>query len=109
MTLSQLLTRAGEKIGYTYDFGDGWEHDIVLEKVLPPDTEVADPVCTAGKGACPPEDCGGVWGYEDLKDTLADPDAEDHKNMLEWLGLDSADDFDPKAFSIAEVNRRLRR
>lgn len=109
VVLSQLLTHAGDKIGYTYDFGDGWDHDIVLEKVLPPDTEVADPVCTAGKGACPPEDCGGVWGYEELKDTLADPNAEDHQSMLEWLGLNSGDDFDPKAFSIAEVNRRLRR
>ncbi|MFF5263466.1 plasmid pRiA4b ORF-3 family protein [Actinomadura viridis] len=107
--LSQLLTLAGDGIGYTYDFGDGWEHDIVLEEALTPGTEVAVPVCTAGKGACPPEDCGGVWGYEGLKDTLADPDAEDHDDMLEWLGLDSGDDFDPKAFSLAEVNRRLRR
>ncbi|MEU6034036.1 plasmid pRiA4b ORF-3 family protein [Actinomadura sp. NPDC047616] len=108
VALSQLLTLAGDRIGYTYDFGDGWEHDIVLEEVLPPGTEVADPCCTAGKGACPPEDCGGVWGYEELKATLADPDAEDHEDMLEWLGLDSGDDFDPKEFSLAEVNRRLR-
>ncbi|TDE37813.1 plasmid pRiA4b ORF-3 family protein [Actinomadura sp. 6K520] len=108
VTLAQMLNDPGDKIGYTYDFGDGWEHDIVLEDVLPPGAEVADPVCTAGKGACPPEDCGGVWGYEGLKDTLADPAAEDHADMLEWLGLTSADEFDPKQFSTEEVNRRLR-
>jgi hypothetical protein len=106
--LSQLLTLPGDEIRYTYDFGDGWQHDIVLEEVLPSGSEVADPFCTAGKGACPPEDCGGVWGYEGLKDTLADPDAEDHEDMLEWLGLDSGADFDPKDFSIADANRRLR-
>lgn len=105
--LSQLLTRDGDKIGYTYDFGDGWEHDIVLEKILPADAEVTGPVCTAGKGACPPEDCGGVWGYEDLKATLADPDAPEHEEMLDWLGLTSGDDFDPKEFSTEEANRRL--
>ncbi|MFL6052564.1 MAG: plasmid pRiA4b ORF-3 family protein [Actinoallomurus sp.] len=107
--LSQLLTSVGDKIRYTYDFGDGWEHDIVLEKILPADAKVTDPVCTAGKGACPPEDCGGAWGYEELKATLADPDAEEHENMLDWLGLTSGDDFDPKEFSAEEVNRRLGR
>lgn len=107
--LSQLLTQIGDKIGYTYDFGDDWLHDITLEKILPTDAEVTSAVCTAGKGACPPEDCGGVWGYENLKATLADPDAEEHADMLEWLGLTSGDDFDPKEFSAEEVNRGLGR
>jgi hypothetical protein len=105
--LFQLLTSVGDKIGYNYDFGDDWLHDITLEKILPAGAGVTSPVCTAGKGACPPEDCGGVWGYEELKATLADPDAEEHDDMLEWLGLASGDDFDPKEFSTEEVNRRL--
>jgi len=105
--LSQLVTRVGDKIGYTYDFGDDWQHDITLEKILPAGAEVTSAVCTAGKGACPPEDCGGVWGYQQLKATLADPEAEEHDDMLEWLGLASGDDFNPKEFSAEEVNRRL--
>jgi hypothetical protein len=105
--LSQLLTNAGDKLGYTYDFGDNWRHDIVLEKVLPADAEVTSAVCTAGKGACPPEDCGGIGGYEELKTTLAAPDAEEHEDLLEWLGLTSSEDFDPKAFSAEEANHRL--
>jgi hypothetical protein len=105
--LSQMLTSVGDKIDYTYDFGDGWQHDIVLEKILPDGAGVTSAVCAAGKGACPPEDCGGVWGYQQLKATLADPDAEEHEDMLEWLGLASGDDFSPKEFSAEGVNRRL--
>jgi hypothetical protein len=105
--LSHLFTSVGDKIGYNYDFGDDWLHDITLEKILPAGVGVTRAACTAGKGACPPEDCGGVWGYEELKATLADPDAEEHADMLEWLGLASGDDFNPKEFSAEEVNRRL--
>jgi hypothetical protein len=104
--LSQLLAAVGDKIDYSYDFGDDWAHDITLEKLLPADP-AAHPVCTAGKGACPPEDCGGPWGYETLKATLSDPGAEEHAAMLEWLGLRSADEFDPAAFSVEDVNRGL--
>jgi hypothetical protein len=60
--LNQLLVRVGAKIVYTYDFGDSWEHAIVLEKCLPVDPNMAYPACTGGRGACPPEDCGGVGG-----------------------------------------------
>lgn len=109
VNLSQLLTKVGDKIGYSYDFGDDWQHDIVLEKILPAGAGVTSAVCTAGKGACPPEDCGGRWGYKDLKATLADPGTEEHGDMLEWLGLSSGDDFDPKEFSAEEVNRILGR
>lgn len=105
--LSKLLTRVGDKIGYDYDFGDDWHHDITLEEILPRGADAVDAVCTAGKGACPPEDCGGPWGYEELKATLADPDAEQHDEMVEWMGLDSGDEFDPAEFSVDEVNRSL--
>ncbi|MCW2939801.1 MAG: PRiA4b ORF-3-like protein [Actinomycetia bacterium] len=107
--LSQLLLDTGAKIRYTYDFGDDWEHDIQLEKILPPDAGTLYPACTAGKGACPPDGCGGVWGYSSLKETLADPHDEEHQEMLEWLSLESAQDFDPAGFSVEEVNIRLGR
>lgn len=105
--LSQVFTRQGDRLRYTYDFGDDWEHDIVLEKTRTAVTQETYPCCVAGKGACPPEDCGGAWGYAGLKGILADPSHEDHQDMLEWLGLDAGKDFDPKRFSVAEVNARL--
>lgn len=71
--LSQALTSIGDKIEYQYDFGDGWEHEIVLEKVLPPEEGAKYPVCIKGRRACPPEDCGSIWGYEDLLLALAGP------------------------------------
>jgi len=102
--LSHVLTGPGDRLRYTYDFGDDWKHDIVLEETriaVPGETY---PSCSAGKGACPPEDCGGTWGYAELKEILADPSHEDHQDMLDWLGLDAGQDFDPQEFSVAEVN-----
>jgi hypothetical protein len=104
--LAKVLARPGAVMRYTYDFGDEWEHDIALEKVLPPEP-AARLSCLAGKGACPPEDCGGAWGYASLKEVLADPGHEDHESLLEWLGLDDAADFDPAWFRLDEVNARL--
>jgi Plasmid pRiA4b ORF-3-like protein len=108
VTLAEVLILPRATMRYTYDFGDDWEHDIVLEKVLPPDT-VTGVSCLAGKGACPPEDCGGAWGYASLKEILADPDHDEHEDLLDWLGLDSAADFDPARFSPDEVNVGLSR
>jgi hypothetical protein len=105
--LSQVFTGQGDRLRYTYDFGDDWEHDIVLEKTRTAVTQETYPSCVAGKGACPPEDCGGAWGYAELKEILANPSHEGHQDMLEWLGLDAGKDFDPKKFSVAEVNARL--
>jgi hypothetical protein len=96
--LADVLVEPGDRLRYTYDFGDDWEHEIRLEKVLPPDADLhgsAVPVCLAGKGACPPEDCGGVWGYASLKETIADPSDEEHEERLEWLGLEDPSDFGP--------------
>lgn len=105
VTVSQLLTKVGDKLVYEYDFGDGWEHDITLKAIVP-----AGPIrCTSGKGACPPEDCGGPWGYEDLKATLADPTADRHADLLRWMGLKSGNDFDPKNFSVESANQALTR
>lgn len=106
--LSQILDEPGGRLSYTYDFGDDWEHDIVLEKTRTAVPGEACPSCVAGKGACPPEDCGGAWGYAVLKEVVADSSHEDHNNVLEWLGLDAGEDFDPKDFSVEDVNARLR-
>jgi len=101
--LSAVLGRAGAKIIYTYDFGDSWEHSIVLEKQLPADPNTTYPVCMDGQLACPPEDCGGIPGFYDLLDALDDPSHERHEELSDWIG----EDFDPQAFSLDLVNRKL--
>jgi hypothetical protein len=97
----------GERLLYTYDFGDDWEHGIVVEKILASEPGGVYPTCIAGKSACPPEDCGGIWGYGDLREALADPAHEDHEAMLERLGIELDSEFDPTAFDIDEVNDSL--
>lgn len=106
--LSEVLAGPGDRLRYTYDFGDDWEHDVVVEESLVAEPKQTYPRCVAGKGACPPEDCGGVWRYTWLKEVLADPSHEEHQDMLEWLGLEAGEDFDPKEFSVEAVNSRLR-
>ena len=107
ITLGRVLEESGGRLVYTYDFGDDWDHEVVLEQELPAEPGAVYPQCVAGKGACPPEDCGGAWGYMDLRAPLADPAADGHDEMLEWLGLDSAGEFDPAAFDVDEVNESL--
>jgi hypothetical protein len=101
--LFDVLQNPKAKLNYTYDFGDGWEHSIVLEKKLAMAPEASYPVCTGGQLACPPEDCGGVPGYYDLLDAIDDPGNARHEEILDWIG----EDFDPEAFSVEDVNRRL--
>ncbi|MGH2894779.1 MAG: plasmid pRiA4b ORF-3 family protein [Solirubrobacteraceae bacterium] len=107
VALLQLLRHPGDRIRYTYDFGDAWEHEIVLEKMIDADPGQVYPMCVAGKGACPPEDCGSVWGYARLRAVLADPSDEEHSSMLEWLELERASDFDAAAFDVDAVNESL--
>ena len=107
VTLEQVAPAVKGKIRYTYDFGDDWVHDIVVEKVLDPDPSTAYPRCAGGKRAAPPDDCGGIWGYEDLVEVLADPAHSEHQDRLEWLGLTDASQFAPDAFDADAVNRRL--
>jgi hypothetical protein len=101
--LADVLRRVGAKAVYTYDFGDGWEHSITLERVLPPEPGLYYPVCTGGERQCPPEDCGGVGGFYNFLEALADPAHEEHEELKEWFG----GDFDPEAFSVADVNQAL--
>jgi len=101
--LNTVLGRKGAKAVYTYDFGDSWEHDIVVEKVLAPESGKAYPACVAGKLHGPPEDCGGLPGFYNLLEAISDPEHEEHEELLEWLG----GGFDPDAFSVEAVNRQL--
>ena len=102
--LNQLVSSKGFRFGYEYDFGDSWEHELILEKILPAEKGSDHPVCIAGKRACPPEDVGGVWGYQDFLEAISDPDHPEHDNLLEWIG----GSFDPQYFDLEEVNVRLR-
>ena len=100
ITLAQVCPNVKSNLTYEYDFGDGWEHAIKVQKIIEPQPGVQYPVCLAGKKACPPEDCGGIWGYYDMLDAVGDPKHERHEELLEWLG----DRFDPDAFDLEEVN-----
>jgi len=103
-TLQQIAPSPGDKFKYEYDFGDSWEHTVKVEKILDPQEGMTYPVCIKGKRACPPEDVGGVWGYMDFLETIADPDSGEAKEMLDWAG----EDFDPEEFDLQEINQRLR-
>jgi Plasmid pRiA4b ORF-3-like protein len=107
--LSAVADWPADKIRYEYDFGDCWEHDVLVEAVQPAEPGVAYPRCTAGKRAGPPEDCGGVWGYYDLLNTLANPRHEDHAQVLWWLGIESASEFDAGEFDPGAANEALAR
>jgi hypothetical protein len=101
--LRRVAPEAGAKLTYVYDFGDNWRHQVVVERVLPPERGVSYPRCVTGRRACPPEDCGGVWGYEELLQAIRDPQHPEHEAMLEWLG----GPFDPEAFDPRAVNETL--
>ena len=105
--LPSVQQSPGDRIRYTYDFGDDWEHDLLVEDVLPAEPGVAYPRCLTGRRACPPEDCGGIWGYQELVEILTDPGHPEHSNRLEWLGLSSTHEFDPTTFDLAEINQNL--
>jgi hypothetical protein len=89
-----------ELFQYEYDFGDGWIHDIKIEKILEPAPRQAYPVCLAGELACPPEDCGGIYGYYHILEVLAAKRHPEKKELKEWL----SQDFDPQEFDINETN-----
>jgi hypothetical protein len=102
VTLKELGLSIKDRLEYMYDFGDGWEHVLTLEKVLEAG-EHQTPVCLNGARSCPPEDCGGIWGYENLLETLKDPTHKEYEEWKTWL----PEDFDPEQFDLAEVNSGL--
>ncbi len=91
------------KFMYTYDFGDGWQHEIHIEREVESGSDKRQASCIAGENACPPEDCGGPFGYPDMVAILSDPQHEEYEDMREWVG----EDFDPLQFDLTAVNRRL--
>jgi len=101
--LGRLAGNRGSVFLYEYDFGDSWVHQLVVEDILEREPGRRYPVCLAGERACPPEDCGGPFGYADLLEIIADPEHEEHLDMMTWVG----GRFDPEAFHIAAVNREL--
>jgi len=103
--LNEILTDVESKLDYEYDFGDSWEHEIILEKILIPDPKIKIPLCIDAKRNCPPEDCGGIWGFSDMLKILKQPDHEEYDSYLEWLG----GKFDPEYFDMDEINKKLRR
>jgi len=105
-TLGKLLKHSGRKPRwlYTYDFGDGWKHEILIEGSQLADPAAKYPRCVKGSRACPPEDCGGPWGYEDYIDAIADPTHDRHGEMLEWRGP-----YDPEAFDAEQATIAMSR
>lgn len=101
--INQLLDKEKQRLLYLYDFGDGWEHVVELEKIIIGDKASSEPRCIAGKQACPPEDCGGIYGYYDFLEAIKDPDHPEHDTMIEWWG----GDFYPEFFDLDEVNEIL--
>ena len=107
VSLGELIGGVGDQLRYTYDFGDDWQHEIVVEDLLDADPEIHYPILVAAKGACPPEDCGGPWGYAELKEILADASHEQHQQMLDWLGLENSSAFDPDAVTTDQIEQEL--
>lgn len=104
VTLEQVAARPGTKLTYTYDFGDDWEHLITVEDVGPCEDASIYPRCVGGRRKAPPEDCGGLWGYQELLEILDNPAHEEHQDRLEWLGIDRPDQHNPAHFDTNEVN-----
>jgi Plasmid pRiA4b ORF-3-like protein len=103
--LSQVVSKEGAKFAYIYDFGDYWYHKILVEKILPPESDKHYPICIKVNRACPPEDCGGIGGYYDFLEIIQNPDDPKHDQMLEWVG----GSFDLEAFDLDDVNQQLKK
>ena len=101
--LSQFVNRGVKRFLYVYDLGDNWQHVIQVEKVLETDHHVEYPRCIKGSRACPPEDCGGPWGYEKFLDIIPFPDHEQYEDMMALVG----GEFDSEAFDTETVNQEL--
>jgi hypothetical protein len=104
LKLRGIFDRIKTAVHYEYDFGDGWEHTILLEKILEPDKNTFYPVCLDGARNCPPEDCGGIGGFYNLVEIMADKKHAEHTSMKEWLGTL----YKPEQFNLKEINARLK-
>jgi hypothetical protein len=102
--LDEVVAREKTKFLYTYDFGDNWEHAVLVEKIAPPESGVKYPRCLAGARACPPEDVGSTWGYVNFLQALRDPKHEEHEMYVEWIG----GQFDSEAFDPNESDKAVK-
>ncbi|MDB5138645.1 MAG: plasmid pRiA4b family protein [Mucilaginibacter sp.] len=102
--LSEIFIRPNQTFTYLYDFGDDWIHHIILEEIS--DEKITHPLCTDGKSACPPEDCGGPPRYSNLVEALNDPKHQEHREIRKWLGLRKGEQWDVNAFDINAANVR---
>lgn len=104
--LSEILPTTGKRFAfkYEYDFGDGWEHEVLYEGSPALEKGKKYPLCLEGERACPPEDVGGVWGYTDFLDAIADPKHEQHDDFVEWAG-----EFDPAEFDPKKATREMKK
>ena len=106
MTLEKLIDQTGTRtIQYIYDFGDDWDHSIRIERVNEADPGITYPRLLKAAGACPPEDVGGAWGYEEFLEALADPNHEQHADMVHWSG----GNFDAEDAGIDSIIERFDR
>jgi hypothetical protein len=101
--LNQIAAAVADGLIYLYDFGDSWEHDIVVEEILPAEKGMRHLLCLDGQRACPPEDVGGIWGYADFVKAIRNPRHPEHAEMLAWVG----GTFDPDKFDLPGVNGML--
>jgi hypothetical protein len=97
--IADYFIKPGDSALYQYDFGDDWRHSVVLEDILPAEKGVRYPTCLDGARKCPPEDCGGPWGYLEFLQAIRDPHHEEHESLLQWVG----EPFDPEAFDAKRV------
>ena len=102
--LGDMLPGENSQFMYDYDFGDNWQHVLVVEKTLPPQEGIQDPVCLAGARACPPEDVGGLSGYQNFLEAMRDPRHPEHQEFLDWIG----GEFDSEEFDVDQINQKLR-
>ena len=105
--LNEIFTKEKQTYIYTYDFGDSWEHKITLEKITD-DNSSKKAACIGGEGACPPEDCGGVWGYESFLKIISDSQHPEYEGMREWAGLEEGETWEDVAgFNLEYVNEAV--
>ena len=103
--IKSVFKKEGKRFIYIYDFGDDWTHQIILENVT--SEKILKPVCIAGKGKCPPEDCGGIYGYQNFLSILKDPTNEEYEETRVWAWLEEGEEWDTKEFNLEETNKML--
>jgi hypothetical protein len=103
--VGKVVKQRGQKFLYVYDMGDDWQHTLVVEEIAESPPGLPHPICLAGERECPPDDCGGIWGYYEMLKAVQDPQHEEHESYREWLQAG----FDPDHFGLRGVNNTLER